>query len=191
MAANHKTRIGECTMKNAEVQIGGKYFAIVTNKRVEIQIDAAKSGGGWTATNLATGKKITIESPERLLGKVGGTKRKPKAAEAEVANTPAIVEATTTVPKKVSKSKVPESAPVESEPEKLSCVTAAFKVLCESEAPLNAKEIIDAMSSKGYWTSPGGKTPHATLYSAILRELTKGDASRFVKAERGRFAAKV
>ena len=32
--------------------------------------------------------------------------------------------------------------------------------------------MIDAMTTKGLWTSPGGKTPHATLYSAILREIT-------------------
>jgi len=52
--------------------------------------------------------------------------------------------------------------------------------------------MIAAMASKGYWTSPGGKTPAATLYSAILRESqTKGDAKRFVKAARGKFAAKV
>ena len=56
--------------------------------------------------------------------------------------------------------------------------------------PMNAKSLIDAMAAKGYWTSPGGQTPHATLYSAILRELAKGDASRFIKSERGRFAAK-
>jgi hypothetical protein len=45
------------------------------------------------------------------------------------------------------------------------------------------------MAEKGYWTSPGGKTPAATLYSAILRELqTKGNDSRFKKTERGKFA---
>jgi hypothetical protein len=45
------------------------------------------------------------------------------------------------------------------------------------------------MAQKGYWTSPGGKTPHATLYSAILREIgTKGDEARFQKVERGGFA---
>jgi hypothetical protein len=44
------------------------------------------------------------------------------------------------------------------------------------------------MPAKKYWTSPGGKTPHATLYSAILREIQKkGDDARFRKAERGRF----
>jgi hypothetical protein len=48
--------------------------------------------------------------------------------------------------------------------------------------------MIDAMAAKGYWTSPGGKTPHATLYAAILREITtKGKEARFKKTERGKF----
>jgi hypothetical protein len=48
--------------------------------------------------------------------------------------------------------------------------------------------MIEAMAEKSYWTSPGGKTPHATLYSAILREINKkGKAARFVKVERGKF----
>ena len=56
---------------------------------------------------------------------------------------------------------------------------------------MNTKEMIEAMGQKGYWTSPGGKTPAATLYSAILREIgTKGDQARFSKTERGKFALK-
>jgi hypothetical protein len=44
------------------------------------------------------------------------------------------------------------------------------------------------MSAKGYWKSPGGKTPDRTLYSAILREIaTKGKDARFKKTERGQF----
>ena len=71
---------------------------------------------------------------------------------------------------------------------KLSALDAAAKVL-ETSGALNCKELIAEMATQGLWTSPGGKTPHATLYSAILREITtKGDESRFVKAERGRFA---
>jgi len=55
---------------------------------------------------------------------------------------------------------------------------------------MNCKDLIDAMTKKGLWTSPGGKTPHATLYSAILREIaTKGREARFKKTERGHFAA--
>jgi hypothetical protein len=45
------------------------------------------------------------------------------------------------------------------------------------------------MTAKGYWTSPKGKTPSATLYAALLRELKrKGDAARFVKTGPGQFA---
>jgi hypothetical protein len=75
---------------------------------------------------------------------------------------------------------------------KLSAIDAAAKVLAEAGAPMNAKGMIEAMSAKGYWTSPGGKTPHATLYSAILAEITnKGKESRFKKTDRGHFAVKV
>ncbi len=51
--------------------------------------------------------------------------------------------------------------------------------------------MIGAMAIKGYWTSPGGQTPDATLCSAFLREIkAKVEQSRFVKAAPGRFAAR-
>ena len=56
---------------------------------------------------------------------------------------------------------------------------------------MNTTEMIEAMAKKNLWTSHGGKTPHATLYSAIIREIAaKGKEARFVKKERGKFAAK-
>lgn len=71
---------------------------------------------------------------------------------------------------------------------KLSALDAAVKVLSEAHGPLTTGEMIEAMAKKGYWKSPGGQTPAATLYSAILRELkTKGKDARFTKAERGKF----
>ena len=74
---------------------------------------------------------------------------------------------------------------------KLSALDAAAKVLEETGQPMTCQEMIDAMAQKGYWSSPGGRTPAATLYSAILRELkAKGDQCRFVKTERGKFAHK-
>ena len=46
-----------------------------------------------------------------------------------------------------------------------------------------------AMAAKGYWSSPGGRTPQSTLYSAMLREITtKGANSRFQKTDRGKFS---
>lgn len=77
----------------------------------------------------------------------------------------------------------------EPKPKKPSALDAAAKVLGEAGAPMNCQEMIHAMAEKGYWTSPGGQTPHATLYSAIVREINvKGKDARFVKAERGKCA---
>ena len=72
---------------------------------------------------------------------------------------------------------------------KMSAIDAAARVLQETGEPMRCKELIEQMAAKRYWTSPGGKTPHATLYSAILREIqVKGKESRFKKMERGLFA---
>jgi HB1, ASXL, restriction endonuclease HTH domain len=71
---------------------------------------------------------------------------------------------------------------------KLSAVNAAAKVLAEADAPMTCGEMIAAMAAKGYWASPAGKTPSATLYSALLRECkTKGVQARFTKTGRGKF----
>jgi hypothetical protein len=76
-------------------------------------------------------------------------------------------------------------------PKKMSALDAAARVLEDAGEPMNAKQMIEAMAGKGYWTSPGGKTPHATLYAAICREIgTKKDAARFRKTAAGLFAAK-
>ncbi len=74
---------------------------------------------------------------------------------------------------------------------KWSALDAAAKVLAEAGQAMNAQEMIQAMADKGYWTSPGGKTPAATIYAAIISEIKKkGADARFVKAERGKFARK-
>jgi hypothetical protein len=73
--------------------------------------------------------------------------------------------------------------------ERLSALDAAAKVLGEAKQPMTSKELIQAMADKGYWTSPGGKTPHATLFSALMREIgTKGKDARFKKTDRGKFS---
>jgi hypothetical protein len=74
---------------------------------------------------------------------------------------------------------------------KLSALDAAAKVLGETRQPMTCREIVDAMASKGYWTSPGGATPWSTLNAAIAREIAlKGAYSRFAKPERGKFSRK-
>ena len=73
--------------------------------------------------------------------------------------------------------------------QKTSQLDAAVQVLTRSKKPMNCKELVDAMAKRKLWSSPNGKTPHATLYAAILREInTKGKDARFKKVDRGQFA---
>ncbi len=93
--------------------------------------------------------------------------------------------ATSKSPKKAKSKKTKEAA----EAKKLSALDAAAKVLAGTGQPMSCKELIEAMAQKGYWSSPGGKTPASTLYSGITKEIsTKGKESRFQKTDRGRFA---
>jgi hypothetical protein len=120
------------------------------------------------------------------------TTKTKKATKAEAAPSVEQTDAAAAIsaPAKAKAKKAKE--PKQSKAKKPSALDAALRVLEEAGQPMTCPEMIEAMAAKGYWTSPGGKTPAATLYSAILRETqTKGDASRFVKTERGKFAAKV
>ncbi|MCC6228483.1 MAG: winged helix-turn-helix domain-containing protein [Phycisphaerales bacterium] len=94
--------------------------------------------------------------------------------------------------KKAKAPKTPKAPKPAKEPKakRVSALDAAVQVLAASEVPMRAKEMIAAMEAKKLWTSPGGKTPEATLYAAIIREIAaKGTAARFKKHERGVFVA--
>ena len=68
----------------------------------------------------------------------------------------------------------------------MSCLDAAAAVLKAQGEPMRVKDIIDAVFAQKLWHSEA-PTPAATLASAILREMKKGDASRFKKTGRGLF----
>ena len=72
---------------------------------------------------------------------------------------------------------------------KLSLIDAAAQILGKAKEPMATKQMIEIITEQNLWSPrSGGKTPHATLYSAILRELQKkGKDARFQKVERGRF----
>lgn len=69
---------------------------------------------------------------------------------------------------------------------KLSSLDAAVRVLTEVGRPMNTRDLIAEMAARGYWASPGGATPWATLGSAIGVDLKK-PSSRFVKVGPGVF----
>ncbi len=182
-------------MKKDKVKIGGVYTAKVSDRIVQVRIDSTNSHGGWNATNTATGKRIRIKSPQRLRRVVGGNRRTKittadahEAVEAVVANDGPAAEAVATAEAKPSKKARTRKAAGEPKPKRVSALDAAAEVLKAEGKPMRAKDLIDAMASRGLWSSPNGKTPEATLYAAMLREITtKGDQARFRKADRGLF----
>ena len=71
----------------------------------------------------------------------------------------------------------------------MSGLDAAAKILADAGEPLDCRAIAERAIAQGLWKS-NGATPHATLYSAMLRECQKkGADSRFRKAARGKFAS--
>jgi hypothetical protein len=93
--------------------------------------------------------------------------------------------------KRASGSKLKANPDELTPPKRLGAIDAAAQVLAEAAEPLSAKQMIERMTAQKLWTSPGGKTPEATLYAAIVREIAaKGRQARFVKTDRGRFAAR-
>ena len=74
---------------------------------------------------------------------------------------------------------------------RVGALDAAATVLRKAGKPMRSRELIAAMEEQGLWKSPAGKTPHATLYAAILREIQKavetGRVTRFRKVDRGQF----
>jgi len=75
-------------------------------------------------------------------------------------------------------------------PKRVSLLDAAATVLAGARAPMQAKQIVEAVVERGLWKPGAGKTPHATLYAAMTREIAaKGKDARFRKVGRGQFAA--
>jgi len=73
-------------------------------------------------------------------------------------------------------------------PDRMSGLDLAAQVLAEAGEPLAARQIAERVLAAGWKTR--GKTPEATLYAAIVREIAnKGDQARFRKVARGRFGA--
>jgi hypothetical protein len=83
-----------------------------------------------------------------------------------------------------------KGAKTAAEPKRLSALDAAAKILADSKEPMRSGDLVTQMEKKGLWTSKAGKTPAATIYAGIIREISaKGKDSRFKKHERGVFVA--
>lgn len=165
-------------MKKSDVQMGATYLVKVAGNLVPVKIDREHPSGGWEGTSQKSGKTIRIKSAQRL--------RKRLADAAPAATKP---EKATKDAKKTSGRDTSQRGAKEAKQERPSLLNLAAKVLSEAGEPLNCRQMVEKVLATGLWKTKG-KTPSATLSSAILRECrTKGDASRFRKVERGRFVA--
>jgi len=118
-------------------------------------------------------KKTPAKKPARANTGATVAKAKPKAS------TKAKPAKNATPPKQVAKQAT--------KPKRVSGLDLAAKVLADAKEPLQAKAIAERAIAAGWQTT--GKTPHATLYAAMIREIAKkGKGSRFKKTDRGLFA---
>ena len=135
--------------------------------------------------------KAKTETP-----KLKGSKAKEFPRIAEALSKPLGEKATEAKPESDGKAATPKAEKKakpkkEKKAKKVSALDAAARVLEENGEPMGCKDLIETMGNKGYWSSPKGQTPHATLYAAILREVkVKGKDARFTKTDKGKFAVK-
>jgi hypothetical protein len=142
-----------------------------TKKSPRMSKSAARAEGA--AKTERARKAALAEIKGRLDGKPAGAAKAKSGKAPKAPRTP----------------KAPKPAK-EKKPKRVSALDAAAQVVAGAKVPMRAKEMIAEMEAKGLWKSPGGKTPEATLYAAIIREIAaKGEKARFKKHERGVFVA--
>jgi len=171
-------------MKKADVQVNGTYLVKVAGNLVPVKITREHDNGGWEGRSVKTGKTIRIKSPQRLRKCLDDAA--PVAAKAEDATKDA-----TDAPERDTGEPVATGGQRDTDEAKpMSLLDAAAHLLSLGTGdPMRCKDIVDLAVARGLWTPGEGKTPSNTLYASILREIkTKGEASRFVKTERGKFA---
>ena len=145
----------------------GKQYEITIGKNTTIvrvvEIERRVNGQiVFDCMNVKTNKRTTISDPKRFVREIKTDDAKPMANET-----------------KSTKSG-----------DKMSGLEAAHKVLVEEARPMKVREITELAQERGYCDLPG-LTPSATISSAIQRDIkAKGDASRFIKTDKGMFEAR-
>ncbi|QDU71054.1 HTH domain-containing protein [Mucisphaera calidilacus] len=188
-------------MKKIDVQIGATYLVKVAGNLVPVKIEREHASGyGWEGVSQKTGKTIRIKSPQRLRQRLGDV---PATADGPARTT---AKAKTRTQRDTGQRAATGGASGgdcggtsggaggDSGGEKqMSLLDAAAHLLSlgtgDDPRAMRCQELVDLAIESRLWSPGKGKTPANTLYAAISREIkVKGDASRFVKAERGKFA---
>ena len=163
------------------IKVGQTYLCKVGRNSVEVKV-LNTCDGGWVVAS-AKGRTLTIKDAARLSAipavaadsaqgapgaKMGA--RAPKCAKAARGRD------------------VGQKGAPRGEGKRLGLVDAAIQVMKAAGKPMNCQEVVKAILEQKLWVTEG-RTPSATLYSSILREIQKkGAEARFKKVDRGQFA---
>jgi hypothetical protein len=160
-------------MKLENVKVGAAYTVKVGKNAVQVTVRSVTPEGKIIVVG-SSGKAMTVADAARMAPGASGAPRKtstPKATKAARGRN------------------VGQRGTPQAKKKRVGLVDAAILVLHEAgNKPMNVKEIVEVILAKRPW-STAGKTPAATLYSSILREIQKkGGEARFKKVDRGQFA---
>jgi len=167
-------------MKKSDVTIGATYLLKVAGNLVPVKITRQHSRGGWEGTSVKTGKTIRIKSVQRLRKRLAGERAAAPSATGAKKATKATKDAKAPRKRDTGERRAKGAR-------RASGLDAAAQVLAEADEPMSCKAIVERMLTKGLWQT-SGRTPSATIYAAMTREIAaKDDDARFRKVERGRF----
>lgn len=164
-----------------------------TKKTPRMSASAARAdGAAKTKRALADAKAVTEANLKAIAAadQENAAKRDERATSADAMTASERAMAKTKDSPSRTKKTAAKAATPKREPttKRVSGLDLAAKVLASAKEPLNAKTIAERAIAAGWNTS--GKTPHATLYAAMIREIAgKGEDARFRKHERGVFIA--
>jgi hypothetical protein len=135
-------------------------------------LDAEADGGETEASPIAveqTATEAAIAEPAIVPEAETAATTEVPAAEAPAQEPPPAepADSSTEATPAPARPKRQPKAPAQPKGKKVSALDAAARVLAEENRPMTCKEMVETMAAKGYWASPGGKTPEATLYTAV------------------------
>ncbi len=186
-------------MNENDISLGKCYLARFSKVEMPVRLERNDPKGGWIARSLTHGRRVRIKDASQLLGVYDNNALRTIAASTTPNRRSGIVEPATlscaqTQEEQASPRRVvvtiirPEPASKKIVLVRLTLLDAARRVLSETKKAMTTREIVKTATDKEYWTTDAS-TPWATLHAALSREIReKGDASRFVKAGRGKFA---
>ena len=173
-------------MKLENVKVGEAYTLKVGKNLVAVTAMSVDAKGKITVCP-ASGKMITVADAGRLTVRTvadGVGRPSAKGAAHGAQRKAAAPKATKAAPGR----NVGQQGAPQAKEKRVGLVDAAILVLTGRQQADELKDIVKAILAKKLW-STSGKTPGATLYSCILREIQKkGAEARFKKVDRGQFA---